>query len=259
MVKANALSCFVLVGALAVAPVVAAEPYSKWGPALLGTRARQPLPATEPTPHVEAYVGMLGAGETPTVRSQLQLALGGGRGGVSGTLAFDTSFGRLLWSPAPNTGLVVRGGTELFVDSLAASRVTRFSVPNLELGYARYRADDMIDVVLVAGLVLLSRMRFGNELERFPIAVHIGPKMAFYYHTLGAHLVGQALPLTTSGGGPALWSTGRLCFAPMWLAACTEASFARISPSGQSTTSFGYVGFSFGFNVAEVWESDELP
>jgi len=259
VMKAQAPRGVVLVAILACAPTVAADPYSKWGPVLLGTRIRQPLPATEPAPYAEAYVGMLGAGETPTVRNQLQLALGGGRDGVSGTFASELSAGRLLWTPAPKTGLVLRGGMELFVDTLARSRTTRFSIPSLELGYARYRADDVLDVVLVAGPVLFSRMRLGSELERFPIAVQAGPRLVLHYHTLSARLDAAALPVTTGGGGPASWSMARLCFAPSWLAGCAETSLVRIEPSSTTAASFGYVGLSFGFNAATVWESDELP
>jgi len=257
--RARAAGWLMLVAVVLGAPRVAAAPYSKWGPVLLGTRTRQPLPAREPTPSVEAYVGLLGAGETPTVRHQLQLALGGGRGGVSGTFASDTSVGRLLWSSAPDTGLVLRGGMELFVDSLASLRVTRFSIPKVELAYARYRADDTMDIALSAGPLLLSRMRIGDELERFPIALEIGPRLAFSYHFVGAQLVGGALPLTSVDGGPALWSSARLCLSPSWLAGCAEAVIARIEPSSGRAVSFGYVGVSFGFNFAEVWESDELP
>ena len=246
-----------LLAALLIVRPLAAE---QWAPQLLGVRVREPLPSTDVAPSGEAVATNLGTGRSPNVLMRTTLALGGGPHGLSGTFGASMSYGRILAGDrAATEGLVLRGGTDLFVDVLDRSRVTLFSLPQLELGYARYRDSSVIDVALVAGPVWLSRLRNGDDLQRFPVAAQVGARLLWHYKDLGVRSDTGALPLSTAPGGLGLWTRGMFCYSPWWLAACAEGFGARIESSERRVRSFGYLGLSAGFNWVGPWESDELP
>lgn len=246
-----------LLATLFMARPVAAQ---QWAPALLGARVRAALPLGDAASAGEAFATNLGAGHSPNVLMRTTLALGGGTRGLSGTFGASASLGRVLTGGSAATeGLVLRGGVDLFVDALGPSRVTLFSFPQLELGYARYRDSGVVDVALTAGPVWLSRLRHAEALQRFPVAAQIGSRLLLHYKDLGVRGDTGVLPLSTAPGRAAVWSRAMLCYSPSWLAACAEGFGARIGSREGAARSFGYLGLSAGFNWVGPWESDELP
>jgi hypothetical protein len=255
--RRHRLSCLLLVGLVAVTRPSVAAPRERWGPRPFGLRVREPFPQSDPLPHFEGYAAVLGALFNPWVRWHAETALGGGPGGVSGTFALDLAMGGLIVKQDPRQGLILRGGLDLYVDVLGSSRITRFSIPQVELGYARYRQDHVVDLVLAVGPVLASRMRHGDRLQRLPIALQVGPQLMLQYRYLGARIATGYLPLTTAAGGPALWSRAQFCYAPWLFAACAEGAVAHIDPSRAAPLTFGYAGLMLAFDFDDPWTLDE--
>jgi len=184
-------------------------------------------------------------------------AIGSDGSGPSGTLAYSLSYGPVLGPGAPVTsGLALRSGVDVLIDSLGTLRTSYLALPLLQAGYVYGKGAVELDVGLGTAPVLLGRLRFGEDVRRFGFGAKAGPylRVLLLRAGLSASLSADHLLASSAGGGRADWARGLLCASFWYLDVCAAGSLSSFEPParpGASVTA-GYAGGALGFNVARV-------
>jgi len=256
----SALLCLLATGsALAEDNVSAPFPF--------GLRVRHATPNPETAYEAGTAFSMESASHSQTLAAEMLAAIGSDGSRTTGTFAYALDFGWLL---APNdcpsenpwakcsrdtdSGLALRVGVDVLLDSVGQLRASHLSLPVLQAGYALGLGEFQLDVGAQTAPILAGKLSSSDAERKLGLGAsaggYVGALLVPYFSLRAS---ANHLLASTSEGGGADWARGLVCVSAIWVDLCADGFATRFAetPSAKWIQA-RYVGATLGVNLIQA-------
>lgn len=175
-------------------------------------------------------------------------SIGGDGSNTTGTFDYLLTLGRLYSrGEHPTTGLVLRGGGAVVVDSFGSFKASYLALPMAQVGFAHAGALGQLDVGVQVAPTLAGRLQSGSAVRWLGLGGMAGPYLNLLTPIASFHVEANHLLVSTHEGRAADWARGMLCVSINYFDVCSDGMLIHF---GDATA--GYVGAMLGVNVAKV-------
>ena len=231
-----------------------------------GLRVRYATPNAATAYEAGTAISFASAEKGQTLAAEMLAAIGSDGSRTTGTFAYALDFGWLLapndcpenpWAkcvPDVGSGLALRIGVDVLLDSVGQLRASHLSLPVAQAGYALGLEEFQLDVGAQAAPILAGRLSSSDAERKLGLGAsaggYVGALLVPYFSLRAS---ANHLLASTSEGGGADWARGLVCVSAIWVDLCADGFATRFAetPSAKWIRA-SYVGATLGVNLIQA-------